>query len=141
MRVTSGPLFHSSRKVRISLPTIATTGATEVTIIAPYTGRLAGAIFVSASALAANDTNYLTWTIQNKGNSNAVMLAAADSNTSKSTGGAALVAFTKRTLALNATPANLAVTAGDVISVAATATGTLAGAVAGGSVELTFTPI
>lgn len=140
LRAASGPLAAGAQKLRANFPSIATTGAAEVTLIAPFAGRLSAATFVGASNLAASDTNYLTFTVVNRGNSNAAMLAATDANTTKATGGTALTAHAKRTLTLNGTAGNLVVAAGDVISVIATATGTLAGAVAGGSVELTLTP-
>jgi hypothetical protein len=111
---------------------IATTGATSEYIIAPKAGRLAEVDFSSLAAFAANDTNYITWTITNLGQDGAgtaVMLLASDVNTTKATGGSALVANTRRQLSLTATPADLVVAEGDRIKITATATGTLAGAV------------
>jgi hypothetical protein len=140
VRVGSGPLASGTQKLRGTFPSIATTGATEILLIAPFAGVLSGAIFTSVSALATSDTNYITFAVVNRGNSDAAMLAASDANTTKATGGTALTARAKRSLALNGTAANLVVAAGDVISIIATATGTLAGAVAGGAVELTLTP-
>lgn len=114
------------------LASIATTGNTDNYAIAPRSGRLVAAFFSSLAALAANDTNYITWTITNLGQAgagSAAMLAATDPNTTKATGGTALVANAKRTLTLNGTAANLAVTEGDRLLIRAAATGTLAGAV------------
>lgn len=125
---------------RMGPGTIATTGVSVSTMIAKYAGTLASAIFTSRDGLAADNTNYITFAIVNRTNGAAAMLAATDPNTTKLTGGAAIVAYAKRTLVLNGTPANLAVAAGDVIEITATATGTLTGTVTGSSTTLTITP-
>ena len=97
------------------------------------TGKLVAAVFSSLAALAAHDTNYFSFEITNLGQAgagSAAMLAAADSNTTKSTGGAALSANTKRALVLSSTVADLAVTEGDRLRLRAkSGGGTLAGAV------------
>lgn len=111
---------------------IATTGNTDIYIQVSKSGRLAAALFGSLAALAASDTNYITFLITNLGQAGAgttEMLAANDANTTKTTGGSALVASAKRALGLHATPANLDVVEGDTLRIRATATGTLAGAV------------
>ncbi len=110
---------------------IATTGNTDEYIICPISGNLISVDFSSLAALAANDTNYITWTITNLGQAGAgstAMLAATDANTTKTTG-AALAANTKRQLTLSATPNNTQVVEGDRLLIRAAATGTLAGAV------------
>jgi hypothetical protein len=111
---------------------IATTGNTDEYLIAAKTGKLAAAVFSSLAALAAHDTNYVTFSITNLGQAgagSAAMLAASDANTTKATGGAALAANTKRALTLSSTVADLAVTEGDRLLVRFAASGTLAGAV------------
>jgi hypothetical protein len=111
---------------------IATTGATSEYVIAGKSGTLVGVDFSSLAALAASDTNYITFSIVNLGQAGAgstAMLAATDENTTKATGGAALTANAKRQLALHGTPANLVVVEGDRLQIIATATGTLVGAV------------
>lgn len=111
---------------------IATTGATSEYMIAAKSGVLVGVDFSSLAALAASDTNYITWTIVNlgqDGTGTTAMLAATDANTTKATGGAALIANSKRQLTLHGTPANLVVVEGDRLQIVATATGTLVGAV------------
>lgn len=120
---------------------IATTGNTDEYLIAAKTGKLAAAVFQSLAALAANDTNYVTFGIVNLGQAGAgtaVMLAATDANTTKATGGTALVASSKRTLTLTSTTADLAVTEGDVLRVRFAASGTLAGAVTRPIVEISI---
>jgi hypothetical protein len=104
---------------------IATTGNTDEYLIAT-------AVYSGLAALAANDTNYVTFSITNlgqAGSGTAAMLGAVDGNTTKATGGTALAANTKRTLTLSTVTADLAVTEGDRLLVRFAATGTLAGAV------------
>ena len=118
---------------------IATTGNTDEYAFAPKTGKLYSAVFSSLAALAASDTNYVTFSITNLGQAGAgstAMLAATDANTTKTTGGVALTANSKRALTLNATAANLLVTEGDRLLIRFAATGTLAGAVTRPLVEL-----
>lgn len=112
--------------------TIATTGNTDCYIIVAETGVVSSIDFSGVDALATSDTNYITWTVTNLGQAGAgstAILAATDPNTTKTTGGSALAANTKRALTLNATAANLVVTAGDRLRIRAAATGTLANAV------------
>jgi hypothetical protein len=123
------------------MATIATTGTGEVNVVAPVTGRLVRAWFVGKAALAANDTNYVTFAITNKGQAGAgstAMLAATDANTSKATGGSAIGAFTARALTLHGTAANLRVTRGDTLNVTVAATGTLANTITFPTVVLEF---
>jgi|SRR5436190_3513977 len=111
---------------------IATTSTTDEYLMAAKTGKIAGAVFSSLAALAAHDSNYVTFSITNLGQAGAgtaAILAATAANTTKVTGGTALAASTKRTLTLSSTVADLAVVEGDILLVRFTATGTLAGAV------------
>ena len=122
--------------------TIATTGNTDAFVIVPADGVLSEADFSGANALAANDTNYITFTITNLGQAGAgttVMLAATDANTTKLTGGLALTANARRSLTLNGTAANLIVVAGDRLRFRAAATGTLANTVGFPVYNLTYT--
>lgn len=133
-----------SRFVKQSTPgttQIATTGNTDEYLIAAKTGKLAAAVFSSLAALAASDTNYVTFSITNLGQAgagSAAMLAASDANTTKTTGGSALAANTKRALTLSSTAADLAVVEGDRLLVRFAATGTLAGAVTRPIVEISI---
>lgn len=111
---------------------IATTSNTDEYVIASKSGVLVGVDFSSLAALAANDTNYITFSITNLGQAGAgstAMLAATDPNTTKATGGSALVANSKRQLVLHGTAANLVIVEGDRLRIRFAATGTLAGAV------------
>ena len=119
----------ASKDILVNPATITTTGNTDAYIIVPQTGTLTGADFSGVDALAADDTNYVTFSITNLGQDGAgttVMLAATDANTTKATGGTALAANTKRSLTLTGTAADLNVTAGDRLLVRVAATGTLA---------------
>lgn len=111
---------------------IATTSTTDTYFQVPKSGRVAAILFSSLAALAADDTNYITWSVTNLGQAGAgstALLAATDPNTTKATGGTALVANSKRTLTLSTTLTNLDVVEGDTLRIRATASGTLAGAV------------
>lgn len=122
--------------------TIATTSNSDVYMIAPAAGVLSSALFSGVDALAANDTNYITFSITNLGQAgagSAAMLAATDANTTKATGGTAIAANTVRTLSLNGTAANLVVAAGDRIRIRAAATGTLANTVTFPVYRMSFT--
>jgi hypothetical protein len=101
-------------------------------------------VFSGVDALASNDTNFITFSITNlglTGSGSAVMLAATDANTTKATGGTALVANAARTLTLNGTAANLVVAAGDRLRIRAAATGTLANTVTFPVYRLNFTVV
>lgn len=112
--------------------TIATTGNTDWYIIVPASGVITSIDYSGTSALAANDTNYITFSINNylqDGSGTTQILATTDANTTKATGGSAIVADSKRVLTNNGTAANLVVTKGDRLLIRAAATGTLANTV------------
>lgn len=123
-----------------TLPTIPTAaGTTEVLLMVPFTGTIAAARIAFKDALAAHDTNYVTFAIKNKGQAGAGttdVLSTGDSNTSKVTGGTAIGAYTSRTMNLNGTPANLAVVAGDVLAIQIIGAGTLANTLTLGTVNI-----
>ena len=109
--------------------TVATTGNTDLYVIVPEAGVLVGVDFSGVDALAAHDSNYVTFSITNlstDGAGSTAMLAATDVNTSKATGGSAVAANTRRALTLNGTAANLVVTRGQRLRIRVAATGTLA---------------
>lgn len=133
---------YSDDDAGAALGTIATTGATSDYVIAPFAGTLTGADFSGVDALAASDTNYITFGITNLGQAGSgtnPMLAATAANTTQVTGGTAISANTKRSLTLNGTGSNLIVAKGDRLKVTATATGTLANTVTFSKVRLYFT--
>lgn len=121
-----------SKSTMSSPATIATTGNTDGYVIVPETGAVSSIDFSGVDVLAANDTNFITFSVTNLGQAGAgstAVLAATAANTTQVTGGTALAANTKRTLTLNGTPANLDVVAGDRLRIRAAATGTLANTV------------
>lgn len=132
-QVISHDLFGETQSEIPATPvTIATTGNTDWYVIAPFTGELVSIDFSGVTALAANDTNYITFTITNLGQDGAgttVMLGAIDANTTKATGGVALVANTKRELIISTAINATQVAEGDRLLVRAAATGTLANTV------------
>lgn len=112
--------------------TIATTGNSDVFVIVDAAGVLTSARFSGTDALAASDTNFITFSLTNLGTTgagSAAMLAATAANTTQVTGGTALTANALRNLTLNGTAANLVVAAGDRIRARAAVTGTLANTV------------
>jgi hypothetical protein len=120
------------KTVQAVTATQATTGAVSIDIFAPASGSVSGITFNGVDALAASDTNYITWTVTNRGQAGAGTTVVLDTNavnTTKVTGGTAISANTNRTIALSGTAANLVVVAGDILRITSTATGTLANTV------------
>ena len=132
-RINFFDIFGYSEPVNVISPTIGTAAASyDVYMLAPRSLTLTEVNFSGLDALAASDSNYITWSITNLGQTgagSAAMLAATDVNTTKATGGSALSANTKRTLTLSATPSALTVNQGDRLRIRATVTGTLANTV------------
>jgi hypothetical protein len=137
--LTAGTTIASDLRVELNLPagfdisqqgaTIATTGNSDVFVVIPAAGRLVGVDFSGVDALAANNTNYITFSITNLGtggSGSAAMLAATAANTTQVTGGSATVANARRALTLTGTAADLVVAAGQRLRIRAAATGTLA---------------
>lgn len=132
-RINFFDIFGYVEPVNVISQTIGTaTGNYDVYLLAPRTLTTLQVDFSGVDALAANDTNYVTWSITNlgqAGSGTAAILAATDANTTKATGGSAISANTKRTLTLSSTLANLSVVQGDRIRIRAAVTGTLANTV------------
>lgn len=132
---TALPVFSSGDKdTQVNPATIATTGNADAYLIVPETGLLSSIDFSGVDALAASDTNFITFTVTNLGQAGAgstAMLAStpAGINTTKVTGGTAIAANTKYPLTLSAVAGALAVTAGDRLRIRAAVTGTLANTV------------
>lgn len=126
---SSGVFVNLRKHVHVTPATIAVgAGNNDAYVIVPESGILDSIEFSGVDALVASDTNYITWTVTNLGQAGAgstVMLVAGNTNTTKTTGGTALAANTKRTLSLTATAADKNVTAGDRLRIRAAVTGTL----------------
>lgn len=132
---------QGSVNVPLVSSTIATTGNIDAFLIVPETGILESIDFSGSAALAASDSNYITFTVMNitaAGGGTTQMLAATDANTTKATGGSAIGLDVRRQLTLNATAANLVVARGDRIRVRAGMTGTLANTVTSPAYMLRF---
>jgi hypothetical protein len=111
---------------------IATTGNTDVYRTVDKSGTVVAAMMSAGTSLTADNTNYITASMTNLGQAGAgsnPLLAASDANTTKATGGSGIVANGKRSLTINATPANLAVVEGDTIRIRYAVTGTLGAAI------------
>lgn len=132
-RVNFFDIFGYVDLTNVSSATIATTGNTDAYMIVPVTGNVIQVDFSGSTALTADNTNYITWTITNLGQAgagSAALLAATDANTTKSTGGTGITADSKRTFTLTSTLNNLQVVQGDRLRIRAAVTGTLANSVA-----------
>lgn len=127
-RVNFFDIFGYTEPVFVQSSTIATTGNTDTYFMAPRDMTLSFVYFSATAGLATDNTNYITFTITNlglDGAGSAAMLSTGAENTTKTTGGSAIVADTRRQLAVSATPANLTVKQGDRIRIRAAASGTL----------------
>lgn len=126
------------------VPTIGTTASAEVVLLAPCFGTIASVRFTAKDALAQSDTNFITFTLTNKGSgagSTAVLnTSPTGTNTTKVTGGAALSAYTPSTMNANTDGTHNAINRNDVLVFAATVTGTLANQVTEGCLTLTIVP-
>jgi len=125
-QVNQDDLFGNSGSLNSEAKTVATTGNTDWYIIAPFSGLLFNAYFSGTDALAANDTNYITFSITNlgqDGSGSANLLSAGDENTTKATGGSAISADTKRQLVIGS---SRGVEEGDRLRIRAAVTNTLA---------------
>lgn len=131
-RINFFDIFGYTEPVFVQSATIATTGNTDTYFIAPRAMTLIEAYMSGTDALATSDVNYITFSITNlglDGSGSAALLAATDPNTTKTTGGTAITANTRRTLTVSTSPANTVVKQGDRIRIRAAATGTLANTV------------
>jgi hypothetical protein len=114
-------------------PTIATAAANyDVYFLVPtcfLTATIKTINFSGLEALATSDTNYITFTFTNLGQAGAGSTVILGTETTKITGGTAIVANTKKTFNLTTEPKDLNIEAGDRIRIRATVTGTLANVV------------
>lgn len=120
--VTAAKLSAAANSRAIIVPLGAVSATTsQVAFVAPTAGSLNAAKIVTKDAVVANDTNYWTFALTNKG------AAGADTDkivekTTKIDGGSALEAYTPLSLGtLN--EAHKVLAAGDVVLFTATATG------------------
>ncbi len=120
-----------------TVPTIGTTGAVEVLLLVPQAGTVNGVNFVFKDALAQHASNYVALTVVNKGQAGSgttAVLAASDLNTTKTSTGLAIGAYTARGTVLSAVGGALTVAQYDVLAVTITSNGTLANTLTEGHV-------
>lgn len=120
---------NAPNAINVLSATIATTGNTDIYVIAPFDGVITEVDFSGVDALAASDSAYITFTITNLGQGGAgstAILTGGNTNTTKVTGGSALSANTVRALSISITINATKVQKGDRLLIRAAATGTLA---------------
>lgn len=112
-----------TQSAEIDAGTVSATSTIEIVVPAGAT-TLTGLDFTTNTTVAADDTNFWTEALTNlglAGSGSTVMLAAADTNTSKATGGnGGYTAGVPTAAVLSATPANLTVAAGQVLKLVMT---------------------
>lgn len=117
----------------MTIPTIPTAaGTVEVLVIAVATGTVTSLRVAFKEALATDNTNFVTFRFINKSAADADIIAATDANTTKTTGGAAIAAYTSRLLTLGTA---VGVTKGDVLALRITGAGTLANTLTQGTAQ------
>jgi hypothetical protein len=123
-----------SKNIPYTIPTVPTAAGTlEFLAIMPFASVISSVRVAFKDTLAANDTNFVTFRVINKTTADSDVIAATDANTTKATGGAAVVAYTTRTLTL-ANAAGVAVAAQDVLAIRITGAGTLANTLTEGTI-------
>lgn len=120
-----GALLSSAAKTKevvIPLETVSATAAFR--IIAPsFATRLVKARLVVETTVAADNTNFWTFDLVNRGAAGVgttPMLIASDANTTKTTGGSGITGDVARTLSLHGTVGNLDAAADNVLRFTAT---------------------
>jgi hypothetical protein len=116
-----GTMLSTSAKtktIEISLGDVAATA--NFSLICPGLAATVAAVrFVTKTAVTADDTNYWTFKLLNKGAAGSATTKIVDetvaANSTKATGGSGQTAYVKRVLTLSTTPADLDVAAADVL--------------------------
>lgn len=131
LQSVDGTMLSAAAAVKtLELPLGTLSATTAFTLIAPAdAAKVASAVLAVKTTVAANDTNYWTVAIVNKGpagSGTTAVLAASDANTTKATGGSGLTGYVGRSLSLNATEANRNTAANDVLEVTLTKTASAA---------------
>ncbi len=142
LNLASGvPAAVGAQRFTYPLPTVGTAaGAYPQTIPMPFAGVLGGIFIEFSSALAQSDTNFVAFTLNNRGNGGGntpILATAAGANSTKVTGGAAIAANTP--LLLTQLTGPFSVLARDTLDLQMTVTGTLANTLPGGSLLVVLT--
>ena len=123
-------IFGYTEPINVISQTIGTAaGNYDAYFLAPRSLRVFQVDFSAVDALAANNTNYITWTLTNLGQAGAGTGALLGTNNTTVTNGSAIAANTKRTFVLTTALNDLNVIQGDRIRIRAAVTGTLANSV------------
>ena len=123
-------VYNYSTGANVISQTIGTAAANyDAYYIAEKTLSILQIDFSAVDALAAHDTNFITWTITNLGQDGTGSAVILGTETTKVTGGSAIAANTKRTFTLSSTIPDIQVIQGDRIRIRAAVSGTLANTV------------
>ena len=115
-----------SKTIQKTIPTVPTAAGTlEVLVIIPFASTISSVRVAFKDGLLQDGTNFATFRLINKTTADSDVIAATDANTTKTSTGAAITAYTTRTLTL-ANAAGVAVAAQDVLALRITGAGTLA---------------
>jgi hypothetical protein len=133
------PFALDAWRQQMALPTIGTAAATYAQgMEIQRAGTLAAVRLKFEVALAQSDTNFVTFQVNNRGsgagNTNWLTTSPAGVNTTKTTGGKAVTAYTDYGVTAATGPFTVAI--GDWIDFTAVVTGTLANTLTGGSLSL-----
>lgn len=114
-----------SKTIQVPIPTVPTAAGTlELLVIIPFASTISSVRVAFKDALTQDGTNFVTFRLINKSAADADVIAATDANTTKTTTGSAIAAYTTRTLTL-ATAAGVDVAAQAVLALRITGAGTL----------------
>jgi hypothetical protein len=130
-RSTDGSMLSAAAATKVvEIPLGDVTATKAFSLVSPdHAARVVSAQLVVKTAITANDTNYWTFGLANKGpagSGSTAILAAGDTSTTKATGGSGLTAYVVRSMSLNATDANRNTAANDVLEFTATKTASAA---------------
>lgn len=106
------------KEIPVHVGTLSATGTAQIPL-PNLAGTISRISLMVETTVATDDTNYWTFGVVNKGaagsGTTAVVDGTAAANSTKTTGGSALTNYVQRDLTLSSTPADLAVTAKNVL--------------------------
>ena len=127
-----------SKNTGRTIPTVPTAAGTlEVLAIVPFAATISSVRVAFKDALTQDGTNFVTFRLINKTTADSDVIAATDANTTKTTTGSAITAYTTRSLTL-ANAAGVAVAAQDVLALRITGAGTLANTLTEGTLIINY---
>jgi hypothetical protein len=127
-----------SKNAPRTIPTVPTAAGTlEMLIIVPFAATVSSVRVAFKDALTQDGTNFVTFRLINKTTADSDVIAATDANTTKTTTGSAITAYTTRSLTL-ASASGVAVAAQDVLALRITGAGTLATTLTEGTLIINY---